>query len=310
MKLMSIGDNVCDVYLHLETMFPGGQALNVAVYANMLGAESGYIGVFGKDDVSEHILKVLDELGTDYSHCIHCEGPNGFAMVTNIDSDRVFVGSNKGGVAKDVPLKFSEEDLDYIRKFSVIHTSNNSFIDDELPLLRDTGVPISYDFSDEWVDDLEWTKKIAQYCTFAFLSLPGNATPADIEAYIKLYHEAGCPNVIATFGKRGSFFSDGQGIINQPPHLVKAIDTLGAGDSFATAFLVNYFNALEADPEKMVPGNEYYDAAIKHTLEEAALFSSKTCLVYGAFGHGRSISSEDFVARTKRPEFVKDVDIL
>ena len=27
MRLIGIGDNVCDVYLHLAEMFPGGQAL-------------------------------------------------------------------------------------------------------------------------------------------------------------------------------------------------------------------------------------------------------------------------------------------
>ncbi len=33
MKVIGIGDNVCDKYIHLKTMFPGGQALNFSVYA-------------------------------------------------------------------------------------------------------------------------------------------------------------------------------------------------------------------------------------------------------------------------------------
>ena len=32
MKMIGIGDNVCDKYRTLGTMFPGGQALNVSVY--------------------------------------------------------------------------------------------------------------------------------------------------------------------------------------------------------------------------------------------------------------------------------------
>ena len=39
MKVIGIGDNVCDKYIHLNMMFPGGQALNFAVYAN---AGSGF----------------------------------------------------------------------------------------------------------------------------------------------------------------------------------------------------------------------------------------------------------------------------
>jgi hypothetical protein len=33
LKLLGIGDNVCDKYRHLRKMFPGGQALNIDVYA-------------------------------------------------------------------------------------------------------------------------------------------------------------------------------------------------------------------------------------------------------------------------------------
>ena len=54
MRLIGIGDNVCDVYLHLAEMFPGGQALNVAVFAKMQGIDSAYLGVFGDDEVAEH----------------------------------------------------------------------------------------------------------------------------------------------------------------------------------------------------------------------------------------------------------------
>lgn len=38
MKVLGIGDNVCDVYVHQKRMYPGGQALNFAVNAKMLGA--------------------------------------------------------------------------------------------------------------------------------------------------------------------------------------------------------------------------------------------------------------------------------
>lgn len=37
MRVIGIGDNVCDKYEHLRLMFPGGQAANFAVYAGMLG---------------------------------------------------------------------------------------------------------------------------------------------------------------------------------------------------------------------------------------------------------------------------------
>ena len=42
-RVIGIGDNVCDKYEHLKTMFPGGQALNFSVYAKLLGADASYI---------------------------------------------------------------------------------------------------------------------------------------------------------------------------------------------------------------------------------------------------------------------------
>ena len=63
-KVIGIGDNVCDQYYPAKIMYPGGQAMNFSVYAKMLGAQSAYLGVFGNDRVAEHIISVLDEIGS------------------------------------------------------------------------------------------------------------------------------------------------------------------------------------------------------------------------------------------------------
>lgn len=39
-KVLGIGDNVCDKYLHIKTIYPGGNALNIAVFAKLSGAEA------------------------------------------------------------------------------------------------------------------------------------------------------------------------------------------------------------------------------------------------------------------------------
>lgn len=36
-KVIGIGDNVCDQYYPTKIMYPGGQAMNFSVYAKMLG---------------------------------------------------------------------------------------------------------------------------------------------------------------------------------------------------------------------------------------------------------------------------------
>ena len=49
-KVLGFGDNVVDKYEHIKTMYPGGNAVNFAVFAKKLGAErSAYMGIFGSD---------------------------------------------------------------------------------------------------------------------------------------------------------------------------------------------------------------------------------------------------------------------
>lgn len=40
-RVLGIGDNVCDKYLHTRTIYPGGNALNIAVFGKLLGMEIG-----------------------------------------------------------------------------------------------------------------------------------------------------------------------------------------------------------------------------------------------------------------------------
>lgn len=140
-RVIGIGDNVCDKYEHLKTMFPGGQALNFSVYAKLLGADASYMGVFGTDEAAVHVIKTLDELGVEHGRCRQYEGENGCARVTLKDGDRIFLGSNKGGVSKEHPFELTEEDLAYISTFSLVHTSNNSYMDSQLEKSIEPGFP-------------------------------------------------------------------------------------------------------------------------------------------------------------------------
>ena len=153
-KIIAIGDNVVDKYLSRGKMYPGGQCVNTCVYSIMNGGKPAYLGKFGDDGVAEYNCKILTQLGVDFSHSRHFHGENGAARVTLKDGDRVFLGSNRGGVAKEHPFDFTKEDLDYIKSFQVIYSNTNSYIYNDLSLLEETGVPIAFDFSTVWDDAL------------------------------------------------------------------------------------------------------------------------------------------------------------
>ena len=53
-KIVAIGDNVCDKYLSRGKMYPGGQCVNTCVYAQLNGAQAAYLGKYGSDEVAAY----------------------------------------------------------------------------------------------------------------------------------------------------------------------------------------------------------------------------------------------------------------
>ena len=151
-RVLGIGDNVADKYLHTKTIYPGGNALNIAVFAKMFGTEAGYLGTFGDDEIGKHVYSVCRELGLDLSHCRLEIGENGCARVHLVDGDRVFLQGNKGGISRTKPPVLTEVDEEYIAGYDLIHTSVYSFMEQELPKIRRAGKFVSMDFSNRLED--------------------------------------------------------------------------------------------------------------------------------------------------------------
>ncbi|WP_232322309.1 hypothetical protein [Brevibacillus parabrevis] len=60
MKLIAIGDNVMDYYKDRGEIFPGGNALNVAVLGKRYQADvSSCIGIIGNDQAADHVRQTL-----------------------------------------------------------------------------------------------------------------------------------------------------------------------------------------------------------------------------------------------------------
>ena len=269
MKLIGIGDNTIDDYEHLETLFPGGNALNVAVYAAKLGSESAYQGVFGNDAAAEHMQKTLREMNVDISRCCQADGPSGRASLTIEDGERVFTGSNGGGVRTGVSMEFIFDDTDYLQQFSIVHTSTYSYMDDHLARLKPLVPLISYDFSDDF--DTERALSMCQYVDIGFFSC-SEMTEDAAKELLQNAVRRGCKLALATRGAQEAILYDGESWYRQAPLPVTPIDTLGAGDAFITSFLDSYVG----DPA----------APIETALGKGADYAAEICLVQGAFGHG------------------------
>ena len=69
MKVVGLGDNVVDKYEHIRVMYPGGNAMNFAVFARQLGVQAAFLGAFGDDPEGEHVAERARQEGVDISRC-------------------------------------------------------------------------------------------------------------------------------------------------------------------------------------------------------------------------------------------------
>ncbi|UUZ81204.1 hypothetical protein LJK88_41990 [Paenibacillus sp. P26] len=92
-------------------------------------------GLRGDDAAADHVLSCLRAEGIDASRVRRAYGPNGEAVVTvNEEGDRIFVGTNRGvRVTSLLKLQLTQDDLDYINGYDLIHTSVNSDLEHECP---------------------------------------------------------------------------------------------------------------------------------------------------------------------------------
>ena len=274
---LGFGDNVVDKYEHIKTMYPGGNCVNFAVYAKMFGAKrSAYMGYFGNDAEAEHVMYALDDIGIETVKCKQLEGENGCARATLVDGDRVFLGSNEGGIRGKTPYVLERFDLEYIRQFDFVHSGNYCFMEKELPKIREAGVPISFDFSDDSEDS--YYAEVAPTVDYAFCSFDG--TDEEAREHLKKIVSYGPKLAVASRGADGCILYDGQEYYVQKAVPIKeVVDTMGAGDSLITSFMVAYTDHLK----KGITG----ETAIRESLAAAAEFASKVCGMNGAFGYGK-----------------------
>ena len=65
-RVIGIGDNVVDKYVHQSTYYPGGCSVNFSVFARKLGYESAFLGLLGRDEQAAVIKAGLKKYGVDY----------------------------------------------------------------------------------------------------------------------------------------------------------------------------------------------------------------------------------------------------
>ncbi|GAB3619998.1 fructosamine kinase FrlD [Glutamicibacter endophyticus] len=295
MRVLGLGDNIIDRFIDRQVDYPGGNAVNVAVFARRHGAESAYLGVFGDDELAGFLRGCLEAEGVDTSRSQVKHGATGISRLHVIDSERVFLGWNGGGVTVSDPLELDAELLAYVSGFDLAHSSVYSGLESQLAALRETNTLVSFDFSSEpEYRSADYLARVAPAVDLALVSC-GELPPEQADELLRSIHAAGAPLVLGTCGTAGSRLFDGTQILTHPAHLHQDLtqlrDTMGCGD----AALAGFATSLLADgwSRRQRPTLE----ALRRGLERAAEAAKVQCTVEAAFAHPRSWRDETLPVR-------------
>lgn len=236
MKIACIGDNCIDSYDETGKCYPGGNAVNVAVYLRRLGLESSYVGAVGNDENGERLRRALLEKGVDVSHLRVIDGPTAVSHVRMLDGDRVF-GEYEEGVMAD--YRPTQEDVEFLCIHDLAAATLWGHAESILPELHRRGIPTAFDASESPLCE---TARIALPHTSLFFFSDSNSEDDALRDKLRALRSMGPELVIATRGGRGSLAFDGTEFYTADVVPCPVVDTLGAGDSYIAGFLAAWLS--------------------------------------------------------------------
>ncbi|MDD3172910.1 MAG: PfkB family carbohydrate kinase, partial [Herbinix sp.] len=238
----------------------------------------------------------------DYSMSVRMHGETGRCTCELIDGDRILGDENDGGLVKSDPLVISDDIIEYIKTFDVVHVSCYSYIDDQLYKVKEAGIPLLYDFSTAWEE--EKVEKIGKVADFILFSQKDDLTEEEnYKMFIDAVDKYHCKVSVMTMGIKGAWVYDGKQVYKKMPYNVEggAIDTTGCGDSWISGFITTYIEAMKRLNLMITSSDDCFilrenaEDTKKHAIELsmciANLRARNTCRIKGAYGHGIPIES-------------------
>lgn len=217
---------------------PGGKGANQAAAAARAGADTAFIGRVGDDDHGRLLRTRLAEAGVDTTAVGVGDGATGTALILlTPDGENSIVVSP--GENREVDRAMVDAAAEAIRAASVLVVSMEipeDTVSYALELAGTARVRIVLNAAparrlDQ--DVLRWCDPLIVNEHEAGIVL-GDGTLDTAGLALGLL-EAGARSVVITLGAAGALVADGDGLRSIPAHVVRAVDTTGAGDAFVGA---------------------------------------------------------------------------
>jgi sugar/nucleoside kinase (ribokinase family) len=226
----------------------GGSACNSVVAASMFGSTAFFSGKVASDEVGDFFVKDLNQSGVDFHQVDPSNGVTGKCLVmVTPDAERT-MNTNLGA---SLELTYREVDEDalsnsewlYIEGYVVTDDQRTAVARDAMNFAKENGVKTSLSLSDPFVVEVfsDNIKTIIGEDGLDLIFCNGDEARSftgthNIEAAaegLKKYAKT----FVITRGPGGSLVFDGVDLIHTDGVLASAVDTNGAGDMFAGAFL-------------------------------------------------------------------------
>ena len=234
---------------------PGGAPANVAVGLAKLGIDAGFIGKVGADAFGDFLRETLQQNSVDTTYLIA-----GKASRTTL----AFVATRSDGMkditfyrhpGADIQLSPDEIDTSYVQSAELFHYGSVSLSHSPsreatlqtIQSAKASGAMLSYDpnlrlMLWENADDAKhWIWEVMPYADVVKISeeewefVTGDA---ELTSGIERILGLGIKLLVVTLGERGCYYTNGTAAGYIDGFAVNVVDTLGAGDAFVAAMLM------------------------------------------------------------------------
>jgi len=274
---MTLVDDKLSATIYEETKFDkreittGGSAANTIHALANLGGNCGYLGKIGKDKLGDVFEKEFKRKSIK-THLFYSEKDTGRVMsLVSPDSERT-MATYLGAAADLNPNELNAEifmgyEYLYLEGYMV---NDHDLFENIIDLARSAGLKIALDLSSFNVVEanLDFLKElVTEKVDIVFANEEEAASFTGKQPEDALDSIAGmCEIAVVKIGKQGSFIKRGTEKVKIGTIQAKAIDTTGAGDSYAAGFLYGITKGF----------------SLKKNGQIAALVSGKVVEVMGA----------------------------
>ncbi len=265
-KIIAIGEIIWDIYPDKQVV--GGAALNFISHTSLCGAQSTLVSAVGTDELGEKIIEIASDFGVDCRYIKKIDRPTGQCIVT-LNENGIPCYDVLENMAYD-NISITDDDIANIKadKYDALYFGT---LIQRSPTSRKAVRDIVQNchFSEIICDvnlrtncyDADSVGFCLENATVLKISIEEEPLLRSFGRYAPISDrvndiaKALCNSfdnlkiVIITLGKDGSFAYDSRSgkEYTQPAIGDKVVSTVGAGDSFAAAWMTNYLQGQPVD---------------------------------------------------------------